>query len=878
MTPSTEFDRPVFTKTMLISLFLFIAIESILCAWILLRIPGDPAKAVFAGASLPRLSLVLVLFAGLIISLFFIYHLTRNKKFSFSLIQFVQNNSKRLSVFFGLTTTGAWIALFLPAYRMGISAAYYERLMPFFVWLLLISFQTFVLLTVEQLRKNKGSLQLKQSESRLAGLSGGIFFALSFLIILIAITRWGISPTVEFWEKTGVPILAGQIFFVWLAGIGLIFFSNWDKTKKLKSKTSKIKGDILIFLTIWVLSAVLWVQEPMQFNHFNPGPFPPNNQYYPNSDAQVYDLAAQRAWIGKDPGYVDKPLYSTLLLGFHLIAGQDANHIIDMQTALLAVFPALIYLLGSRLHNRLGGLLAALLANFKEINAFRAQSLIWKTSTPKLMMSEFPNAVLLVLLCLFLWRWFSRKEKYSLGALSAGGVLGLAVLIRHNNWLFFPLILLLAGFALWKNKKILLINGVLFITMFFATIAPWMGYSNQHYGQPLPFMTALSGAVLKNRIQPLIEQPTPIPEPGAYDPSAAEQAISENANGIHATPDPQSLGAEYTESALIIHPVIDAVVRHFFHNLVTTALTLSVTPVFDDINNTFQGSEVSSIWDIEWDGKLKPCQLVLLLINLIFVSIGIAQSWLRWRLAGWMPLILSLGYLLATAVASTSGGRYIVPADWVIYLYYALGIAHTLEFLSVKVWGAVPVFQLNLVRVAESGSLNNIWPHGVIAGTFILLGFLPVLAMSSDPAKYPEYTPAEMIENILKPNATFDQKEVPLLIAAVEKGTLEMIYGRMLYPVYLDYQDDTSYEVNVSGEIKGNPALVFGVIGMQNEFLQGQLALDEKPPPLMNGSDAIVFTCPDLATAQALILLEEDAALRILLDANWPQMDCPVSP
>lgn len=866
------------TRTALIFLFLLISIESIVCGWMLLRISGDPKNTILAGLSLPRILLVLVMFSGLLISLLLVFRLIQNKEFSSCLTGAIQHHHKRLSVFFGVTTVCAWGAVFLPIYRAGLYAAYYERLIPLFIWFLLVSLQVLVVLAVEEIQ-NRGGLQLKKNEYRLAILSGGIFLSFAMILVLIAATRWGISPTVEFWEKTGVPILASQIFAAWLAGVGLIFLRNWGKTKK--SKIRKINIDILIFFVIWVISAALWVQEPMQFNHFNPGPFPPNDQYYPNSDAGVYDLAAQKALIGKDPGYVDKPFYSTLLLGFHLLAGQDANRIIEIQTALLAVFPALIYLLGSRLHNRLGGLLAALLANFKEVNAFRAQSLIWKTTTPKLMMSEFPNAVLLVLVSLFLWWWFSRKEKYSLGALAAGGVLGLAVLTRHNNWLFFPLILMLAVFALWKKKKLLLINSFLFIAMFFATIGPWMGYSNQHYGQPLPFMTALSGAVLKNRINPLMEQTTPTPEPDAYYPSEVVQMVSRNTNTINTiqTIQHQSKSIEYTESEVIIHPVIDAVIRHFFHNLISTALTLPITPTFDDIETTFRSSESSLLWDIEWNGKLKPYQLLLLLVNLLFVSFGIAQSWQHSRLAGLMPLAVSLGYLLATAVATTSGGRYIVPADWAIYLYYALGMAQLLEFLGVKVWGiVVPGSQLNHERIAETTSVNDVRWRGCIAGTFILLGSLPVFAMSNYQPKYPEYTQKEIIENVLQPKANYAQKELSVLIKAADDGILEIIHGRMLNPVYLDYKDDISYEVNVSEEVKGIPSLIFNVIGMQNDFLRGQLAMDETPLPLINGSDAVVFTCPDLKTAYALILLEEDNSLRILLHAKWPQMDCPGSP
>lgn len=871
--------KVVTARVWIIILFLLISVESIICSWLLFRIPGNSRNALFAGLSLPRLILTGILISGFIISVVISYRLIRNKAFSFSFINYINRYHRRLSIIFGFSTALMWLAVFLPTYRLGIYFAYFERLKPFFVWFLLVSIQAFLFLTREHLRK-RGALHLEENDYRLVILSGIIFLCFSAILLFVSITRWGISPTVEFWEKTGVPILAAQIFVTWLLGIGLISLRAGIKVKKSKQKIGRIHIDLLFFLVIWVISAALWVSEPLQFNHFNPGPFPPNYQFYPNSDAETYDLAAQKALIGKYPGYVDKPFYSTLLLGFHLVAGQNTNRIIEIQTALLAIFPALIYLLGTRLQNRVGGLLAALLANFKEINAIRAQALIWKTSTPKLMMSEFTNAVLLALIVLLLWKWFSQEKKLSLSALSTGGVLGLAVLTRHNNWLFLPLIILLAVLKLWKQKKILLINGILFITMFFSTIGPWMWYSNQHYGQPLPFMNALKGAVLKNRINPLLDQsaPTPTPKPETFQPSGQFlKTASSNVNNIYTQITSNlSRDTEISESDIILHPVIDAITRHFFHNLVSTALTLPVTPVFDDLETSIRSSEVALIWQLEWNGKLKLHQLLLLVINLILVSIGVAQSWQRWQLAGLIPLIILLGYLFATAIATTSGGRYIVPADWVIYVYYALGVVQFLEFFTDKVWKIAPsITQFYNAIVIDRSFSEKIWPQGAIAGLFILLGFLPVFGMSGFPQKYPEYTQPEIIENVLKQNASQDQEEFTPLITAVEQGKLKIIFGRMLNPKYLDYQDDFSFEVNVAGGNKGIPSLVFNVIGMQEDFLHGQLAMDEAPPPLPNGSDAVVFTCPDLKTAYALILLDKDNYSQIFLHSDWPRIDCP---
>ena len=61
-------------------------------------------------------------------------------------------------------------------------------------------------------------------------------------------------------------------------------------------------------------------------------------------------------------------------------------------------------------------------------------------------------------------------------------------------------------------------------------------------------------------------------------------------------------------------------------------------------------------------------------INLLLIGMGIGWGWQRFRIAGLAPLAIALTYFLASALARTSGGRYIVPADWVIYFYYVLGL------------------------------------------------------------------------------------------------------------------------------------------------------------------------------------------------------------
>lgn len=870
--------QPILTPPWLAGFFLLASIESLVCGWVLFQIPGDSDNAVFAGLSLPRLLVLLVLAAGLFITLWLAFLSVRRESFSNALFQFLQKNNRSLWAFLGLFTLLMWLAVFMPGYRAGDYFAYFERLKPLLTWFLLVSLQSLLVLSLQSLRATGGD-RLPTGAGRFFRLS--LVFSSGFLAIyvLIAVTRWGISPIVQFWEKAGVPILPGQVWFAWLAAIGFLWLANVSETKGWLLVAKNPRVDLALFLIIWAASAFLWVSEPMQFNHFNPGPFPPNNQYYPNSDAETYDLAAQKALIGVNPGYVDKPLYSTLLLGLHLIAGQDANLILDLQTALLAVFPAVLYLIGTRFHNRSAGLLAALLANFKEINAIRAQMLIWKTATPKLMMSEFTNTVLLALLVLLLWQWFTGKQKVSLSALAVGGVLGLAVLIRHNNWLFLPLVIVFSLAVFWKQKKRWLVNAALFTAMLFGTVAPWMVYSYQNYGQALPFMTALRGAVFEERINPLLDQATPTPSPtpeptslnsadaygklAALVPASMQQAAAQDTSG----------DANQNPLAVIIHPVIDAIVRHFCHNLISTAFTLPVTPVMDDLETTFRASAVASLWDVEWSGRLTMVQIGLLMANLVIVCAGIAWSYQRWRWAGLIPLVINLAYNFATAFATTSGGRYLVPVDWVFYLYFAFGMVVLLAFLFDALLGVKMVrLEADTPTQTSAPARRGYWTHGLLALLFLLVGVTPALGMSGFAQRYPVLSQAEIVDRILLANPGFDMQTLQPFVSAVEQGELEVRYGRLLYPKYLDYQDDRSDEPDIAGWKENKPSLVFNLIGSQEDFRWGRLVLPQAPEPIPGGPDAVIFTCPNLEV-HALVILDEQPP-RVIVRPDWPDIDC----
>jgi len=63
-----------------------------------------------------------------------------------------------------------------------------------------------------------------------------------------------------------------------------------------------------------------------------------------------------------------------------------------------------------------------------------------------------------------------------------------------------------------------------------------------------------------------------------------------------------------------------------------------------------------------------------LIASLLILSIGFGTAWRKYKVAGAVPMMVFLVYNLATAVARTSGGRYIQPVQWIVYLYFGIGL------------------------------------------------------------------------------------------------------------------------------------------------------------------------------------------------------------
>jgi hypothetical protein len=837
--------------------FSIISVQSLICLAFLVTIPADTKNALLFGFSFPRL-----LMAGFFLAMNLVCgrlayqpennYRTWSRLFRLNTVHRVVNNL----IWVVLVFTG--LMVLLPSDLFGRLEAYQIRMMPIAIWLALFSLQAVLINHINRRGLNFQKWRSWISTERSLWLPMGVILLVTMAVYgVIAWTGIGFQVD-KFWDKTGVPILTWQMMVALFLGlVGWKFACQDGWTARIRWR------GIIVFCLIWLISAGVWISTPQTHNHFAPGPFPPNGQFFPYSDAMVYDTGAQFALIGAGlggpNGYVDKPLLVAGLLWLHIIFGQDFNLLIVAQVFILAVLPALIYAIGKRLHSPALGMMVAILAIVKTINAINGGLLIWTVSHPKLMLSEFPLAVLLALFILISIQWI-HKPGHNLYAMAAGGVFGLATLVRHNVWLLLPLAPLVLLFVSWKQKRRAMIGVCFFVGMMLVTVAPWMYRFNQVEGTPFYFLSSLRKNIIQKRYE-LEFQPTKTPNVNQTGEEVGQ------GSGIVDEQPLVSSDSGYLRLAFWIGD-------HFVHNLVTTVLTLPSTFQFADLTGTIQPQGQKSWWDAQWDGSMSAGKTIGLFVNLVILAFGIAWSWQRGKWAGVMPLFVYLGYNLATAAARTSGGRYVVPTDWIVFFYYALGLFQIVT-MFIYLFSDKQPQSSDVTEVSDGKPIQKRFMV-IVAGVFLFVGLaIPWTALFFS-NQYPQYGDKQLIEKLEERNffAAAGLTKDEVMIFLKQKYGFGMI-GRALYPRFLDVQKDAYAREMFSSLPDSPPNLVFRMIFINGKY-DVYLPLEQPPLEFPQAAEVILLGCGNKGgyiEAQVVGIQRESGDLVIL--KNQSPFSCP---
>jgi hypothetical protein len=618
---------------------------------------------------------------------------------------------------------------------------FFERAWPLLAFVIIFSLQSTVWLLIVRF-----GLRKAEFEALKPALIAFIIFLLAFGFI--SLTKLSLTPDPAYWGEPGVPLQGWQLGLALILGVLFLPLSLLPFLKANPRRT-----DLLIGVLIWALAAGIWLSVPNDVlkNSFYFPIDPPANMPLPYSDSAYYDYMAHGLLTGVDyveGGVPTRPLYILLLTGLHLLFGENYNLIIAGQTVVLAAFPVVLYALGKNLHSRLAGLTIALLAIFREWSNLLVSS-DTRVSNTKTLLVDVPTLLLILLACLFTFRWLERKDKRS--AFFAGGIFGILLLLRTQSMLILPVVFLVAFLVFRSSKQPWLKPILIFILGVVVSVAPWLTHNYLRIGK------------------------FAFDAPFQYQVLASQYAYTGNLDFSAVDLENKSLGQLLLTFALKDPGFVAGFIsNHFLATEVGSLLALPLIAPFNGLR-----APINLHWT-SFDGSLAWYNNFLLVGYLALIAVGIGAAWKRWRWAGLLPLAFNLGYAAANGIGRFSGWRYDLPADWIAYFYFAMGFAEILFWLG-SVFG---------FRFLEAEATDKSDPTGLernfasqvipLAAIFMFIGALPWIAESfNPPARYPDLDGASLQSQIAEQQTVISSEEILAFSSQPGAVTLQ---GRLLYP------------------------------------------------------------------------------------------------
>ena len=530
-----------------------------------------------------------------------------------------------------------------------------SRLFPIGFWITCFSLHTFTFyFFTDFLKKTKNSMRRMKN---------GVIAGLLFLFIALAligvsfITKWGLSCISGTFYRQGVSLLEGQlvlpILFLFPLLILIERFGNyWVREKRTKTITS-----ILLSAAIWLAVAIIWQRVPFEGrSYFLPAKRLPNMNFYPASDAENYDLLAQSILIGngfRNGMTVVRPLYAAFLALLHSIAGNDYMSVTDLQIFVIALYPLSVYWIGKLIYRGEVGLLAAAWVTWREVYSIQCTPLV-QVSNVRLLMSDMPTALMVSLIILAFLLWLRKCEQPSL-LMVTGGLTGLTMLIRTQSAVVIPIILFFI-FYYKKTGHRVLQNCVIFIVSVLIIIVPWN---------------------LLNQINPNLTQPQNTSEEN-YLLTLFERIVYED----------EELSSRHGEKSIprliLENPkkIANTAMAHFMNNEISSLLILPERE--KAVNNPEKlFSDEDLFWYRENSENVLRKNYWLTFLYIAIISLGICVSWNKCGASSVFPLTVHLIYNAGTAAALNSGFRFILPVDWILLIYFAVGCVSILLFIII---------------------------------------------------------------------------------------------------------------------------------------------------------------------------------------------------
>jgi len=648
-----------------------------------------------------------------------------------------------------------------------------------------------------------------------------VLIPLGFTALYVSLTKMGIAVIYKGdWARglPAVPLLEWQIILACVLCMGMVIAESNGKVLKIP------RLDLWIALVIWLGTAVLWLSHPVVPNSLALEPRAPNFEIYPFNDAQTYDEFSQSVLIGNGFGENEipqRPLYVVFLTILHVLVGQNYGNVIALQSIIFALFPVLLYLFGKEFFGRPIGISIALLAMLRDYTSNLVSPFTGNLSYSKLYLSEIPTAMLLILFLLIGMRWIKSGFPIFSGFLM-GGILGVAMLIRTQVVVAFPVLLLLAFVAQHKKAALIIKGAMLALIAIILVISPWFWRNWKMTGELIfdnPESQMANLALRYSRLNGVDVNIMPLPGESNSEFTArlvelATQAINSNPSGI-------------------ARGIANSFLNHGVSNIL-------VFPLRNTLRNFGElWIPIDPFWQ-KWEGRPTLSQGTLLLFYVLLFGLGLSAAWHRNGWLGFLPLGVNLAYNLWTSLALLSGQRFMLTMDWSIYLYYMIGIFSLLSvFLFTLEKGRSMILkwhEANMLSIGQPVEQKK-WRQYVFAGV-LFLGIGASLPFSETvfPKKYPPVEQDVMLNNLVSSPALKQANiDAACFQKVIDDNQLRIFQGRAVYPRYYKMGEGETFTDSFGYKTVDEGRLVFQMIGQANQRFV--FPMSEPPDFFPNGSD-----------------------------------------
>jgi hypothetical protein len=703
-------------------------------------------------------------------------------------------------IFFVLLSLAFGLALFLLRYLdPGRYLSLYQRLSPLLWYFLLLFIQMSFYLLYLYGGLHPQKLYLRKRVNRYAL---NTFIILLIVFIFISVTRLGLTYDPAYWGEPGVPMAGWQLGLALIGGIFIFCVGIYRQVALL---------DLILPIGIYLLTLVICLSVPINVlqNSFYMPITAPARTPFPYADSAYYDQMAQSVSIGHPyQGVVPtRPLYVLFLIILHLLFGQNYSLIIAGQTFVLAFIPVVLYSLGRKLHSRTAGVVIALFFIFRELTSLLISSETRVTNT-KMILVDLPTLFLLLLSCLFVFRWFERKGW--LDAFAAGGIFGALLLLRTQSMLILPFIILAALAVLgWRNRTVYR-DISFFLFGMVLSILPWLIHNYLLAGE-FAFDAAFENQLLVN--QYLYQGNSAIQNLNVEDMGLARVLIE------FALRDPKH--------------VFGFIANHFLATHVNSLLAL---PLIEPFNGIF--APINLYW-MSWDGHTTWYNAFLLIMYIAIIALGVGAACSRWQWMGLLPLIFSVGYALATAVSRYSSWRYDYPSDWISYFYFGVGFAELLSQGAV-LFGAEKEIMFDSDSRARTPPKSSSTMRGIILGLiFILIGASPWMVKNISSPRYADQSVETLESRLVSISGTPTRVDIQAFDSQPDSFFQS---GRLLYPRFFR-------EANGLSSATPSPAYMIrefprlGFMLLNQTLTPAVFPIRKVPGPIPHAADVIVLGC-----------------------------------